>query len=136
MKFNLSNTSDLNDFKFRSEYFIANKKIVELKAVKITRTSRQNSALHKYFEFISNELNDLGLEFQHNGLNDNVFSMRYTPTLVKEFVWRPIQLTLFNIESTTKLDTKQMNEVIDVITKFFGDRGIVLPFPSIETLEL
>ena len=110
--------------------------IVELKAVKITRTSRQNSALHKYFEFISNELNDLGLEFQHNGLNDNVFSMRYTPTLVKEFVWRPIQLTLFNIESTTKLDTKQMNEVIDVITKFFGDRGIVLPFPSIETLEL
>ena len=62
--------------------------------------------------------------------------MRYTPTLVKEFVWRPIQLTLFNIESTTKLDTKQMNEVIDVITKFFGDRGIVLPFPSIETLEL
>lgn len=136
MKFNLSNTSDLNDFKFKSEYFIANKKIVELKAVKITRTSRQNSALHKYFEFISNELNDLGLEFQHNGLNDNVFSMRYTPTLVKEFVWRPIQLTLFNIESTTKLDTKQMNEVIDVITKFFGDRGIVLPFPSIETLEL
>ena len=67
MKFNLSNTSDLNDFKFKSEYFIANKKIVELKAVKITRTSRQNSALHKYFEFISNELNDLGLEFQHNG---------------------------------------------------------------------
>ena len=136
MKFNLSNTSDLNDFKFKSEYFIANKKIVELKAVKITRTSRQNSALHKYFEFISNELNDLGLEFQHNGLNDNVFSMRYTPTLVKEFVWRPIQVTLFNIESTTKLDTKQMNEIIDVITKFFGERGIVLPFPSIETLEL
>lgn len=136
MKFNLSNTSDLNDFKFKSEYFIANKKIVELKAVKITRTVKQNAALHKYFEFISNELNDLGLEFQHNGLNDNVFSMRYTPTLVKEFVWRPIQLTLFNIESTTKLDTKQMNEVIDVITKFFGDRGIVLPFPSIETLEL
>ena len=135
MKFNLSNTSDLNDFKFKSEYFIANKKIVELKAVKITRTSRQNSALHKYFEFISNELNDLGLEFQHNGLNDNVFSMRYTPTLVKEFVWRPIQLTLFNIESTTKLDTKQMNEVIDVITKFFGDRGIVLPFPSIESIK-
>ena len=135
MKFNLSNTSDLNDFKFKSEYFIANKKIVELKAVKITRTSRQNSALHKYFEFISNELNDLGLEFQHNGLNDNVFSMRYTPTLVKEFVWRPIQLTLFNIESTTKLDTKQMNEVIDVITKFFGERGIVLPFPSIESIK-
>ena len=53
MKFNLSNTSDLNDFKFKSEYFIANKKIVELKAVKITRTSRQNSALHKYFEFIN-----------------------------------------------------------------------------------
>ena len=134
MKYNLSIPSDCNDFNYKVDYLLKNKKIVDLKAVKVTRTTKQNSSLHKYFEFIANELNELGIEYQYKGITGNEFSLMYTPELVKEYVWRPIQLALFNIESTTKLDTKQMNSIIDVITKFFGDRCIVLPFPSIETI--
>ena len=58
----------------------------------------------------------------------------YTPDLVKNFVWRPIQTALFDIESTTKIGTQEIDKIIDVITKFFSDRGVYLPFPSIETL--
>ena len=107
---------------------------VEAKRIMDTRTSRQNSALHLYFNFIANELNDLGIEFQHTGITGNTFELRYTPDLVKNFIWRPIQISMFDIKSTTKIDTHQINEIIDVITKFFGDRGVVISFPSIETL--
>lgn len=134
MKYDLSIPDNLKDFKFKVEYLIANKKKVDLKAVKITRTLKQNSALHKYFTFICDELNEMGLEFQYIGIRGKQFGMRYTPDIVKNFFWRPIQIALFDIETTTKLDTKQMNEIIDVITKFFGDKGIVIPFPSIENL--
>jgi hypothetical protein len=132
MKYDLSNTDELSDFKYKCEYLTQNKKIVELKAVKITRTGQQNKALHKYFTFIADELNELGLEFQYFGVSGKQLSMRYNSTIVKDYFWRPIQQTLFEIESTTKLNTVQMNEIIDVITKFFSDKGVVIPFPSVE----
>jgi hypothetical protein len=98
------------------------------------RSNTQNSALHLYFDFISKELNNLGLEFQYQGLKGLDFSIMYTPNIVKEFVWRPIQIALFDKESTTKLTSKEINEIIDVITKFFGERGVYLEFPSIQSL--
>lgn len=132
MKYDLSIKNDLNDFKFKINYLIENNKICELKAVKISRTSKQNSSLHKYFTFIADELNELGMEFNYFGVSGKQLSMRYTPNIVKDYFWRPIQVTLFDIESTTKLNTKQMNEIIDVITKFFAEKGVLIPFPSIE----
>ena len=132
MKYNLHNTSELEAFKFKVEYLIINKKTVELKQLKPTRTSRQNAALHKYFIFIADELNELGMEFQYFGVSGKQLSMRYNATIVKDYFWRPIQLTLFEIESTTKLNTVQMNEIIDVITKFFSDKGVLIPFPSLD----
>ena len=134
MKYNLSNTEDLSNFKYKVDYLIQNKKIVELKQLKPTRSSKQNRALHKYFEIISEELNELGIEHQYQGITGKTLSTMYTPDLVKNFVWRPIQTALFDIESTTKIGTQEIDKIIDVITKFFSDRGVYLPFPSIETL--
>jgi hypothetical protein len=134
MIYDLSNSIEKSRFKAMSNYFINNSKKVELIQKVDTRTSRQNSALHLFFTMVSDQLNELGMEFKYSGLNDNDFSLRHTPTLVKEFVWKPIQLALFDIESTTKLNTHQMNEIIDVIVKYFGEKGIVLEFPSIESL--
>ncbi len=132
MKYDLSNTSELSDYKYKSEYFIQNKKTVELKGVKLTRSGQQNKALHKYFMFISDELNELGMEYRFFGVKGDVISLMYTPELVKKFFWKEIQKALFDFESTTKLDTKQMNQIIDVITKFFADKGVVIPFPSLD----
>ena len=102
---------------------------------KKNRTTAQNRALHLYFTFISDELNNLGLEFEYQGLNIKDLSIPYTPKIVKDFVWRPIQVALFDKESTTKLNSKEINTIIDVITKFFGERGVYLEFPNIDSLK-
>lgn len=106
----------------------------ELKKFNESRSSKQNRALHLYFSFICNELNELGMEFKYHGLNNNELRSRYTSNIVKNHIWRPIQTAMFNVESTKAIDTKQINEIIDVITKYFSDRGVSLYFPSIETL--
>jgi len=134
MKLDLQNDIDIKKFKEYSEKLLRLGKQVDLTEVRITRTQQQNKALHVYFTLISYELNELGLEFSYNGLNNNSFSMRYTPEIVKEFIFRPIMATMFDIKSTTKLTTIQINELIDVITKFFGEKGVVMEFPSIENL--
>ena len=102
---------------------------IELRNIE-TRTSTQNRALHQFFVLISEQLNEMGLEFYYSGLKGMDICTRYTPTIVKEFFWRPIQKTLFDIESTKKLNTKQINEISDVIIKWFGEKGVVLEFPS------
>ena len=134
MKLNLQNDTDIKQAK---EYF--NKllnlgKQIDLKEVIITRTSAQNKSLHLYYTIISNELNELGLEFTYKGIKGVEICTRYTPELVKDFIWRPIQIALFDIKSTTKINTKQINEIVDVLAKFFGEKGITLQFPSIESL--
>ena len=106
----------------------------ELKEIKITRSNLQNRALHLYYKLIRVELNELGHEFNYDGLNGNSFSMRYTDTIVKELIWRPIQEALFGFKSTTKLNSLEINEIIDVITKFFGEKGVVLEFPCYDSL--
>jgi len=134
MKFNLDNEADRINYKAKSNELLFKRCNVELKQVRITRSSRQSRALHLYFTFISDELNELGMEFNYTGLKGSTISTRYTPEIVKNFFWRPLQITLFDIESTTKIDTKQINEIIDIVTKFFSDRGVIVDFPSIDSL--
>jgi len=132
MIYELSKEYDANRAKARLNNLIAGGKVIELTARKVSRTTKQNSALHKYFEFIATELNELGMEFQYQGIKGMNISLRYTPELVKDFIWRPIQIALFEIQSTKDLDTKQMNDIIDILIKYFGERGIEIAFPCIE----
>ena len=134
MKYDLQIKSELNNFESEVIHFKALGKIVELKAIKNTRSLQQNKALHLFFTMISNQLNGLGVEFIYNGLKGQEISLMYTPDLVKSFFWKPIQIALFDFESTTKLTTDEMNRILDVIIKFFGDKGVLIEFPSIETL--
>jgi hypothetical protein len=129
-----NNELDANKARVKLEYFIKEGKVFELKQKRMTRTLRQNRALHKFFEMIAGELNDLGIEFTHVGLSVDIISTMYTPELVKNFFWRPIQIALFGIDSTIDLNTHQINDIIDVITKFFGEKGIYVEFPNKEAL--
>lgn len=116
-------------------YFLDNGKSFELKERKDTRSLRQNRALHLLFTIISNQLNEMGQEFKYIGLKGMEMSMMHTPHLIKEMVWRPMQIALFNIKSTTKINTEQINKIVDVLTKYFGERGITIEFPSKEILN-
>lgn len=102
----------------------------EIKKFVKTRTSQQNKALHLFFTMLADKMNDAGLEFNYQGLRGQELSMPYNVTIIKEYVWKPIQETLFETDSTTKLTTEHINEILDVLTKFFGERGIPVTFPS------
>ena len=134
MHLDLSNTIDVKKAENYLSKLIEGNSKIELKRLSDKRTAKQNRALHKFFVLISDQLNEMGLEFTFSGLNVDRLCTRYTPSIVKDFFWRPIQMALFEIESTTKIDTKQINEIIDVISKFFGDRGVKMEFPSIDNL--
>lgn len=134
MIYNLSIEPEKHKAIHRFTYLVENSKEIELKALSDSRSAKQNRALHKFFVIISEQLNELGVEFQYQGLNIENVSTRYTPNIVKDLFWRPIQFALFDIESTKEINTVQMNEIIDVISKFFGDKGVVIEFPSLEQL--
>ena len=134
MKFDLSDEIQSLKAIARWKYLIEKGCKIELVEIRDTRSQAQNRALHLYFTMISEQLNELGLEFQYTGLKGSAISLMYTPELVKNMVWRPIQIALFDIESTTKINTKQINQIIDILTKFFGERGVSIEFPSFESL--
>ena len=134
MKFDLTNIVDVTDAKIRLKKLIELGRTIELKALSDNRSSKQNRALHKLFTIMSEQLNEMGLEFQYCGVKGSMLSTRYTPEVVKNYFWRPIQMALFDIESTKHINTIQINEIVDVISKFFGERGVIIEFPSVEML--
>lgn len=129
MKYDLSD--DVQLIKFKNRCNILNKKesLVELKEIKPTRTTKQNAALHVYYGIISEVLNELGHTFKYKGLTGKTLELPYNEKIVKETIWRDVQRSLFDIESTTEINTQQINEIIDVITEFFSRQGVVIEFP-------
>ena len=135
MIFNLQNENEADEFKNKSAFYLNNGHTVDLIKKMNTRTTKQNSALHMLFTIISSQLNEMGMEFKYFGLKGQLIHLRHTPHLVKEMVWKPIQRALFDVESTTKINTEQINEIVDVLAKYFGEKGIVIEFPSKEQLK-
>lgn len=135
MILDLKNKLEVNKAVTRLTYLIQKESTIELKQLSDKRSSLQNRSLHKFFVVIADELNELGMEFQYFGLKGEVLSTRYTTNIVKNHFWRQIQKTLFNIESTKDINTKQINDITDVIVKFFGDKGVYIEFPNRESLN-
>ena len=135
MLYDLNDIIEANDFKIKSRELVEQRRQVELIVKQNNRTIQQNKALHKFFLIICERLNEMGMEFNYTGLKGFNLSTRYTPIIVKEFFWRPIQITMFDIDSTTKINTIQINEIMDVLIKWFGEKGVVIQFPSKEQLN-
>ena len=133
MMYDLSNETENNIAQNQFNHLVLNERIIELSEIKKTRSNLQNAALHQFFVIISNEINNVGLEFNYEGLKGDVFGVMYTPEIVKNFIWRPIQITLFNTQSTKLLTTSQINKISDVLIKYFGEKGIKIVFPDFKT---
>lgn len=98
-----------------------------------TRTLTQNKALHLMFTQLADELNGQGLTVMKTLKHDA--EIMWTPTLVKELVWRKLQIALTGKESTTEINTQEINKILDTMTKYLGEnQGIDVVFPSIESL--
>lgn len=98
------------------------------------RSSQQNKSLHVLFENMAYELNNAGYTFVFKGLKGNEIEIPYTMILVKETIWKPIQLALFGKESTTEATTNDINMIFEALGMWFANEGIVIEFPSAESI--
>lgn len=133
MKYNLLDIDEIQRFDQDCQRFKEFAATVELKKVNNVRSLSQNKALHLYFTFIADQLNENNLEYEWKGIKGMTMSCNYNGQIIKDFLWRPIQQQIFNKDSTTELTTKEINEVIDILTKAFSNIGITIPFPSYES---
>ena len=105
-----------------------------IEALPKKRSSQQNKSLHVLFENMAYELNNAGLSFIYEGLRGKMYEIPYTAVLVKETIWKPIQLAIFGKESTTEATTSDINMIFDALGMWFSQKGIVIDFPSAETI--
>jgi len=95
------------------------------------RTTRQNNALHKYFELLADELNASGYDMREV-LKPEV-DIEWTTENVKNYIWRPVQKAQLGKESTTDLSTTDIDKIYETLTRHLGQKfGIYVPFPSQE----
>lgn len=104
--------------------------IREMFGVKPERTKLQNRAMHLAFTLLADELNNAGLDMKKVLKVD----IPWTPKTVKEFLYRPVMRAMLNKESTTELDTKEISDVWEVLTRELAEKKGVnaIPFPSQE----
>lgn len=95
------------------------------------RTITQNKAMHLYFTLLANSLNDAGLDMK-KVLKPSI-DINWTPEAVKEYLWKPIQDAMFQKDSTTKLNTKQVGQIYEVLNRHLGEKlEVHIPFPTSE----
>lgn len=100
-----------------------------------SRTLKQNSSIHLYFNHLAQELNDAGLTVERTLTKP--LEIPWNETLIKELMWKRILKAQLNKDSTTEMTTKEINMVFEVITKYLAENfGIVVELPSIETLMM
>lgn len=96
------------------------------------RTPDQNSALHLYFENLASALNESGFPLKMI-LGTKTVELDWNAQMIKENVWRPIQVALTGKKSTTSLDkVSEIDKVYEHLNRFFSNPpfGLYVPFPS------
>ena len=105
------------------------------KIIQKQRTIQQNKALHLYFTWMANTLNDAGLDMRKT-LKPEI-EIPWNGKTVKEYLWRPIQELQLRKTSTTELTSDEIDVVYNTLNRFLGEKlGVQVDFPSIEGLML
>ena len=80
------------------------------------RTIKQNSALHVWFNMISDHLN------ANHMYVSNVIKLEteWTPDTVKELLYKPVQKSLINKPSTTEATTVDQSVIVEALHRAFA----------------
>lgn len=97
------------------------------------RTQTQNKALHVFCAQLAKALNDAGFDFR-TFVKDG-FDVPFTPELVKDYIWRPIQKCVTGKESTTKPETHEYAQIYDVVNLKLIEHEIFVPWPSKDNIK-
>lgn len=131
MPYNLKNESQKREAFAKLEYHAKNGHTVDLKKIENSRTSQQNRALHLYFEHVANALVDVGFDYCYvNPISGEIIRIPFTKDLVKEYIWKPLQDKMFQIDSTTQLTTPMINGILEVLSLWLGEKNKEVNFPN------
>lgn len=90
------------------------------------RTLNQNAAMHLFFSWLADTLNDAGLDMRKT-LREDV-EMPWTQASVKDYLWRPIQEAMTDKTSTKDITTVEPTAIHEVLSRHLGQRlGVVCP---------
>ena len=101
------------------------------------RTSLQNRSLHKYFSITADKMNIAGITQRKlvSGLKEG-FELDVTPEMVKN-IFRKVGEQMYGKDSTSKLTTKEIQEVYLVTDRGFSEVfGLTTEWPSDEPAAL
>lgn len=100
------------------------------------RTKQQNRALHLNFELIAEALNDAGYDVS-TVLEKKPMPVPWSKELVKEQLWKPAQEAYLGKESTTDLNTDEVDDVDKIVKRFLAEEfGLQAGgFPSVAQIR-
>lgn len=98
---------------------------------KAIRTIKQNASIHKYCSLLAKQFQEAGLDME-TVLSKTAIPVKWTMEAVKEVIWRRIQIVMYpDKTSTTQLETKDVNEVYQVISRHMSTEfSINQSFPN------
>jgi len=102
---------------------------VSVSITKGSRTSQQNKAIHKYLGLLVKQLNDGGLDMK-KVIKEEV-DIPWSVDSAKEYLWRPVQKAVLDKESTTDLNTADVDAVYQVLSRHLSQKfNITQAFPT------
>ena len=129
---NWSNRAELHNFLLGNDGKECYAKVGRVKGV---RSLDQNAALHLWCRLVADELNESGQTLQK--VLTKTIELNWTQELVKELLWRSVQIILIGKKSTTVLNkTDDINTVYEHLNRFLGEKCMIhVPFPSDEKID-
>ncbi len=118
------------------DYIKENGNLMAKRTKSNTRTILQNASMHKYFSLVSSSLNDAGFSMQKVLTQIKKIELSWTMIAVKDVIWRNFQRALLEKESTTQLETHEVEKVYKNIDYWLSTNiGIEhIDFPSRDSL--
>jgi len=127
MKYDLALPED--KYKLENLIKLNKNKVLDVKVCNNQRTSRQNRALHLYFTLLKNALNDRGIDIRK--VIDEAVSLPFSEVFIKEYIWKQVQITEINKESTTDLKKPEVSQIYKIVDQIISERtGVHVEFPN------
>lgn len=95
------------------------------------RTQSQNNALHLFFKFLADELNNSGQTVQM--VLKHKMEIDWNTRLIKELLWRPAQIAILDKDSTTELSKiGEIEQIYDHLARHLAEKCkvIIPPWPN------
>ena len=105
---------------------------VDVKKTASKRTSKQNRALHLWFEHIAESFNNVGQELNINGMS---VAPWWTKDLIKELSFKPVLKQLTGKDHTSDCTVDELSECIEIMAEAYRSIGHDVAVPNRAQLE-